>query len=251
MRPFMILLMLLLLKLISSCGQVQNNNKSIEKIEIQTKTLSSKEIKKQHKHYLDTTLVANKQTIKFLMNDINEDEVKLTFIRNSKIIKIDTLQSVGLGGFEFIDFNKDGNSDIMFTYIGNDSSYELYLFDNLTNEFKILEGFNRFTESIQLKNNPKYYYTYQRAGCADMNWVSDLFYIDNFRTIQVGHIYGQGCDFEVKENPQVISIYKVLANDEENKQMIKKLPYLKNIPKFDDKWDFIEKYWSNNIEKFK
>ena len=48
----------------------------------------------------------------------------------------------------------------------------------------------------------------------------------------------------------VILIYKVLANSEENKQLINELPYIKNIPKFGDKWSFIEKYWNNNYEKF-
>jgi hypothetical protein len=174
----------------------------------------------------------------------------VTFIRNSKKIKTDTLQSDGLGGFEFTDFNKGRNSDILFNYRGNISTYDLYLFDNKTNEFKNLEGFGRFPEAIQLKTNPKYYYSYHRAGCADMNWVSDLFYIDNFKTIQIGHIYGQGCDYEVKENPQVIEIYKVLGNNEENKKTIKNLPYIKNISENGDKWDFIEKYWNNNYGKF-
>lgn len=250
MRPFKILLIILTLNIITSCGQGQNNRKSLKEIGVDIKTSPSNDIKNQQRHYFDTTFVVNKQTFKFVMNDINEDEITITFIKNSKKIKTDTLQSVGLGGFEFTDFNKDGNSDIMFTYIGNNSSYEFYLFDNKSNDFKILEGFDRFAEAIQLKNNSKYYYSYQRAGCADMNWISDLFYIDNFKTIQVGHIYGQGCDFEIKENPQVISIYKVLENNEENKKLIKKLPYIKNIPKFDDKWNFIEEYWNNNYEKF-
>ncbi|MBA0883120.1 hypothetical protein [Flavobacterium undicola] len=249
MKPIRTLLIILTLNVITSCGQGLDNNKSLEKIAVDTKALPSNEIINQQRHHFDTTFVVNKQTFKFVINDI-EDEVTMTFIRNSKKIKTDTLQSVGLGGFEFTDFNKDGNLDILITYLGNNSSYDLYLFDNSINEFKDLEGFDRFPEAIQLKTNPNYYYSYHRAGCADMDWVSDLFYIDNFKTIQVGHIYGQGCDFEVKENPQVIAIYKVLANSEENKMLIKKLPYIKNIPKFGDKWNFIEKYWNNNYEKF-
>lgn len=250
MKQFTTLLILLALTVFISCGQSQDNNKSLKKITAKTKIVTSNEVKTQQGHYFDTTFVANRQTFKFVINDINEDEVTLTFIRNSKKIKIDTLQSSGLGGFEFTDFNKDGNPDILFTYIGNNSSYDLFLFDNRTNEFNNLEGFDRFSEAIQLKTNPKYYYSYQKAGCADMNWVSDLFYIENFKIIQIGHIYGQGCDFEVKENPQVIEIYRILVNNEENKKLIKKLPYKKNIPKFGDKWNFIEKYWNNNYGEF-
>lgn len=244
------LFIILTLTAINSCGQSQNNKKSLKKITVNTRTIKSNEIKNQQRHYFDTTFVVNNQLFKFVINDINEDEVTLTFIRNSKTIKTDTLQSGGLGDFEFTDFNKDGNPDILFTFIGNNSSYGLYLFDNKTTEFKYLEGFDRFPEAIQLKTNPKYYYSYHRAGCADMNWISDLFYIDNFKIIQIGHIYGQGCDFEAKENYQVIDIYKVLINNEENKKLIKTLPYIKNIPKFDDKWNFIEKYWNNHYKKF-
>lgn len=250
MKQISTLLILLILTIITSCGQGQDKNKSLKIITVDTKTVTNNKIKNQQGHYFDTTFAVNKQTFKFVINDINEDEVTMTFIRNSKNIKTDTLQSAGLGGFEFTDFNKDGNPDISFYYIGNNSSYDLYLFDNKTNEFKSLEGFDRFSESIQLETNPKYYYSYRRAGCADMDWVSDLFYIDNFKTIQIGHIYGQGCDFEVKENPQVIEIYKVLVNNEENKELIKKLHYKKNIPNFGDKWKFIEKYWNNNYGKF-
>ena len=82
-----------------------------------------------------------------------------------------------------------------------------------------------------------------------MNWVSDLFYIENFKTIHIAHIYGNGC--ETKEDPLKIEIYKVYNNKEENKKLFKTLPYLKNIPSFGDKWDFIEKYWNANYNKFK
>jgi hypothetical protein len=83
-----------------------------------------------------------------------------------------------------------------------------------------------------------------------MKWVSDLFRINDFKIIQPGHIDGQGCDFEVKENPQVVKIYKATNNNEEKSKLIEKLPYLKFIPEFGDKWDFIEKYWNKNYAKF-
>src|SRR5207253_1429170 len=101
---------------------------------------------------------------------------------------------------EFPDFNGDGNLDIMLVYGGNNFSYFLYLFDSVTNNFKGVEHFGYFPHAIQLKTDPKYYYSYHRAGCADMNWVSDLFKIESFKAIQLGHIHGQGCEFEVKEN---------------------------------------------------
>jgi hypothetical protein len=246
-----IITVLLLLALITSCKRSQEDNRTAEKKVLPTKIQVSTTIKKQQSHYFDTSFVSNKQKFNFIINDINEEEITLNFIRNSKSIKIDTLSSIGLGGFGFTDFNKDGNSDILLTYIGNNSSYELYLFDNVNNAFKKLEGFDKFSDGTQLTTNPKYYYSYNRAGCSDMNWESDLFYIYNFRTIQIGHIDGQGCNFEIEDNPQVLKFYKILDNNVNSKRLIKELPYLKNIPKFEDKWSFIEKYWNKNYGMYK
>ncbi len=201
-------------------------------------------------HNSDTSFIINKQTFRFQTKEVNAESVRLKIFRNSKMIKIDTLDAGGLSDLEFPDFDNDGNKDILLTYMGNNFTYYLYLFDKTNNEFKFVEGFDRFPEAMQLKTNPKYYYSYHRAGCADMNWVSDLFYIDNFKTIYIGHIYGQGCDFKVKENPQVIEIYKITDNKEENEKLLEKLPYIKNIPKFGDKWDYIKKYWNSNYGKF-
>jgi len=198
----------------------------------------------------DTTFVINMQTFRFQTKEVNADQVMLTIFRKSEIIEMDTLDADGLSNLKFPDFDNDGNKDIMLTYLGNNFTYYLYLFDKSNNEFKFVDGFDRFPEAMRLKTNPKYYYSYHRAGCADMNWVSDLFYIDKFKSMHIGHIYGQGCDFEIKENPQVIEIYKITDDKGENKKLIEELPYLKNIPDFGDKWDYIEKYWNANYGKF-
>jgi hypothetical protein len=108
----------------------------------------------------------------------------------------------------------------------------------------------KYPDAVQLKSNPKYYYSYHRAGCADMNWVSDLFKIVDFKIVQVGHIDAQGCDSEKELYPQVIQIFKVTNNDAEKMLLLTKLPYIKTLKKIDDKWEFIEKYWNQNLQKF-
>ena len=241
---------IILLALFTSCGQRQDNRevseqKTIESIELESDTLTN-----EQRHYFDTTLTINNRSFRLLIQDINEDEITLTFFREYEIIKIDTLESGGLGNIEFVDFNKDSYSDFLITYIGNVATYDLYLFDEQKNQILFLDGFRGFPEATQLETNKKYYYSYHRAGCADMNWVSDLFYIDNFKTVHVGHIYGQGCDYEVKDNSQTIEIYKVIDNDENKKIKVEKLPYLNHITKFGDKWTFIEKYWNKNYKKY-
>jgi len=200
-------------------------------------------------HNSDTSFVINKQTFKIQTREINSDHVTLTIYRNTKIITVDTVDAGGLSNLKFPDFNKDGNKDIMLTYMGNNFTYDLYLFDKTKNIFRFVKGFDRFPASQQLRTNSKYYFSYHRAGCADMNWVSDLFFINNFKTIHIGQIYGKGCDADIKEEPQVIEIYKIIDNTEDKEKLIAKLPYLKNIPDFGDKWNFIKKYWEKNYLK--
>jgi len=201
-------------------------------------------------HSFDTTFVNNKMTFQIKTKAISKDLLLLTSTSETSTTLIDTIDSGGLANIKYLDFNRDGNSDILTDYYGNNSTYSLYLFDPTSNKFLKIENYSHFPYAIKLKSNPKYYYSYHRAGCADLDWVSDLFKIQDFKIIQLGHIYGQGCDFEVKENPQIIEIYKVQDNDEEKGKLIKKLPYLKFIPNFGDKWDFIEKYWNKNYAKF-
>jgi hypothetical protein len=203
----------------------------------------------QHTHDYKK-MVINKKIFLIQTRDFKEEVALLKVYRNGKLIMNNTVDSRGLLGLKFPDFNKDGYPDIMLEYMGNNHSYHLYLFDPKKNVFKSLEGFVRFPASKQLKSNPQYYYSYSRAGCADMNWESDLFRIENFKTIHLAHIDGQGCDFEVDKNPQMIEIYKVLEQNTENKKLIETLPYLKSIQKYENKWKFIESYWSNNYAKF-
>jgi len=200
-------------------------------------------------HNSDTSFVINRQTFNIQTREINSDQVTLTIYRNAKFIMGDTIDAGGLSNLKFPDFDKDGNKDIMLTFMGNNFTYDLYLFDKTKNVFRFVKGFDRFPDAQQLKTNPKYYFSYHRAGCADMNWVSDLFFIFNFKTIHIGQMYGKGCDADIKEEPQIIEIYKIIDNTEDKEKLIAKLPYLKNIPEFGDKWDFIKKYWEDNYLK--
>jgi hypothetical protein len=209
----------------------------------QTVTDSLKKTTDTPNHTFDTTIVINKQTFEIQTRDVKDDFVLLTV--NSKLI--DTLYGSGLLNLEFIDLNRDNNKDILISYIGNNPTNELYLFDPNTNSFRWLDGFINFPAAVQLKAYPKFYYSYHRAGCADQNWVSDLFTIQNFKTIEIGHIYGKSCE----DQPKEIEIYKVTNNNEEEAKLIKKLPYTKNITDYCDKWNFIDKYWNDNYLQFK
>jgi hypothetical protein len=202
-------------------------------------------------HNWDTTVIINKQSLKVETKDFKNKKVLLLAEGKRKKTIIDTLDTGGLLNVELTDFNKDRFSDILITYIGNNPTYFLYLFDPLQWRFRKLEGYDKFPDAVQVKSYPKFYYSYSRAGCADMNWVSDLFRIENYKAIQIGHIYGQGCDFEKDKNTQQVRVYKVLQNDENKTVLLQTIPYWKAVGYDDDKWDFIKAYWNKNFSTFK
>lgn len=198
----------------------------------------------------DSTFWNNKQKFDVKVKVLSDDFVRLTIFRSSKRILSEKIDRAGLLNIEYVDFDKDKSRDILLTYGGNNATYYLYLFDNRTNTFRYVKGFDNFPEAIQLQANPRYYYSYHRAGCADLNWVSDLFVIENFRAIHKGHIYGRGCDSDTKSEPQTIYIYRIRNNNEEDKKLVARLPLLSYIASFGEKWTFIGRYWNRNYRRF-
>lgn len=149
---------------------------------------------------------------------------------------------------EFIDIDEDGYKDIrVFAFSNTPNHSDIYLFDNRLKTFKNIENCDLYIKKIK---GTDFFYTYNRAGCADMNWESHLSKIENYKLVDYGYIYGQGCDFEIEKNPQVIEIYMMSDSDTDEKKLIKKLPYQKHIKEYGDKWGFIKNYWTRNYKTF-
>jgi len=146
--------------------------------------------------------------------------------------------------YEFSDFNNDGNKDILIHHIANTSGvFDLVLFNPKSYSFIDVEAFY-YPAAVNIKNT-NYYYSYYGAGCADMNWQSDLFYIENYVAIPLANIQGEGCDG--LSDVQGIFINKVI-ND--TNVLYETYP-IDTITKLDGyKWEFIEKYWTKNYRKF-
>jgi hypothetical protein len=233
MKVFLSILMFIII----SC-----NNSVNKKDVISNSIIDSLSIKK-NTYLVDTILVNNNLNFTISTTYVNNDLILLNSANGGHTTLLDTIHSNGLFCIKFIDFNNDKNSDVLIDYFGNNSTYFLYLFDKKTNTFKNIKDYLNFPDAIQLKSNPVYYYSYNRAGCADENWESDLFQIINFSLIQLGHIDGHGCD------SQDIKIYKIMNNDKE--VLIEKKPYYTVIIDSIDKWEYLEKYWNKNYKKFK
>ena len=188
------------------------------------------------------TLILNHQ--KFIRTLKDKKLQSLTTLSGDTVLKDGDYYS----DVKFVDINADGYKDIRaFVFSNTPNQCENYLYDKRKRGFILLEDCDL---DIQLLKGTKYYYSYNRAGCADMNWESYLSKIENYKLVSLGYINGQGCDFQVKENPQVIEIFKISNTDIDQKKLVKKLPYLKYIPKFEDKWDFIKNYWKMNWRTF-
>lgn len=198
----------------------------------------------------DTTFVNSGIDIKFSTKKVTDDLMIVSTTIENKTVIVDSVEIIALMDLELIKFDSDSSLDFMLTYMGNNPTYILYIYDSLNKEYVELKNYQWFPYSKPIKNKTDYFYSYHRAGCADMVWVSDFYKIVDFKIIHIGRIDGKGCDFEIENNPQLINIYKILKNIENNQTLIESLPYTKHIPEFGDKWEFIEKYWNNNFQKF-
>lgn len=145
-------------------------------------------------------------------------------------------------GYEIKDFNEDGYEDIQLNYLFNlPGVADMLLFNKNTLNYTLVKNFDNFPSATKIKSS-NYYYSYHRSGCADANWDSDLFYIQNFECFKIGNISGRGC---IGEERNGIIISKI----EDDKKI--ELKYIKREAKYyEDKWEFIENYWKTNYKKF-
>lgn len=198
----------------------------------------------------DSSFMVGKLAIHIFTKKLENNLLALSATAGGQVALLDTISAIALQTPEFPDFNKDSFPDILLKYSGNTTINFLFLFDAASKKFKNIDGFINFPDAIQVKENPKYYFSYYPDGCSDLNWASDLFFIENFKPVKVAHMYGKGCDFNVLENPQFIGLYKIDLNNGQTEVLLEKLPYGKSIPENGDKWSFIEKYWNSNYRKF-
>ena len=186
----------------------------------------------------DSATINKKKYIGFL----KEDAFYLINSKGDTVIKQEDYYMM----WEFKDFNKDGHKDVILHHSSNTGYVlDLFIFLPTTNKFKKVKDFDNFPAPEQIKGT-KFYYSYHKSGCGDMNWDSDLFYIDNFKAIRIGNIAGRQCDNRDGEKDAVY-IHKVYGDKE---KLFKTLP-IDTIGKYKDfKWGFIKEYWTKNYKLF-
>jgi hypothetical protein len=147
--------------------------------------------------------------------------------------------------WELKDFNKDGYKDIYLDKGGNTPErFDLLLYAPTTKSFRQVKDFEYFPAPENISGT-KYFYSYHKSGCADMNWDSDLFYIKDYKAIRLANISGRECENSGMKDG--LYIYKLRG---EKKNLIKTLPVKKVHSYKDDKWGFIKEYWAKNYRSF-
>lgn len=146
-------------------------------------------------------------------------------------------------GLTQTDFNRDGVDDILIDYFPVPPVQDLMMFNPETRRFVLVENFRDFPEPEPIRGT-RYFYSYHRAGCADGAWVSDLFYIDNYKAIHIGHINGTECGGNTKDG---IYISKIKGK---RKTPVVTFPIEMIYQYRRYKWGFIKAYWSKNYDFF-
>jgi hypothetical protein len=195
---------------------------------------------------IDTTFNLPKGKLEIKSRTLNSEFIIISSKFNNNIIEIDTIEQNGLAFIKYPDFNTDKYPDILIDYIGNKSSYSLYLFDSIQLKYKEIQNYSDFPDAIQIK--PNIYYSYQAVGCADLNWVSNLFKIQDFEIIHLAHMDAESCENESKTNQKTIKVFKVKSSN--NNQLIQDLKYNEQIKISDNKWEYLKRYWWKNYSRF-
>ncbi len=214
-------------------------NENSKPNDIDSKKISN-EIKTQFKEIKRDTLIVN--NLKFVIKQFKEGNLDFSLVILNE--KFDTIYKHNdfIDEYKIIDFNNDGYQDIELDYITNvPGIVDVLLFDLASGKFQIIEELGNYPSPIKIKKS-EYYYSYERAGCADYNWESNLFYISDYKCVKIGNITGKGCGYEKRNG---IFINKIVNNKEVEINWIKR-----DTGYYEDKWEFIEKYWTKNHLKF-
>ena len=198
--------------------------------------------------YWDTTWVVESNKFEFHAQHFSPSHSFLSLKKNGELVFRDSTDYAGpRESGVFTDFNSDGHPDFLMHWIGQSPYDRLYLYDKNSQSYYNVKGFKEERSAQALKQHKDLYFSYSKAGCADNNWYSYLFKIEDKAVKRLGTIWGNGCLEEIDD--WYIEIRK--NGEEQDFRVVDTYPFdtLKTFNQY--KWEFIEKYWEQYAQKFK
>ncbi len=193
-RPYYILILVISFCVCGSLSRAKNVISVSKNRNVQSGSVSFDSVCLQNDSILQTksAIVDGEKYTAFVVFNINKEKREF-YIKNSEGQKVfsdyDFVENV-----QFTDFDGDGKKDVLLDRRGVDSgSQDLVLYDPKIKKFKFAGN----CSNAQKIKHSKYYYTYEDC-CMGRDWSSDLFFISNFKIINVGRIKyddGEGLSF--------------------------------------------------------
>jgi hypothetical protein len=227
--------------LVISCGNQSTKEHKLPRADLIPDTTSENDTMRESKLLLDTLTIEGNDFIVFQSYPGRDTSCNLTII-DEKEDTVYVHRNYATNGFEFEDFDNDGLLDIRLYQLSNiEGISELIMYSKTSKSFQEILNFTDFPDPKKIDSS-EFWYSYQRAGCADLNWESKLFKIVDFRAIEVGEINGFFCDNEPNKG---IFIYRTSGKKKRQIHSENKWP-----EKFRDRSEYIEDYWYKNYKKF-
>jgi hypothetical protein len=227
--------------LIISCNHESSKNNKFSQSDSIPNIASEKDQLKDSLLLVDTLTIEGNNFIVFQSYPGRDTSCNLT-ITDSKKDTVYVHPNYATNGFELEDFDNNGILDIRMYQLSNIGGIsELIMFNKATKTFQEVKNFSDFADPKKIKNSA-YWYSYQRAGCADVNWESKLFTIVGFKAIEVGEINGLFCEIEPQKG---IFIYKITGKQRKLIHTEKSWP-----KKYNDRWAYMDDYWTKNYKNF-
>lgn len=233
----LLILILLLFSLLSSCEYCEINE-SLE-ISIEDEEMDAlHQVEEVNERFIIDSLFISNEFYKVLQSHPGCFKCLGLSVIDSNGDTIYRHQDYGNNGFELVDFNQDGYTDIRVLYMSNIGGVsDVILYDPRKRNFRNVEGFEEYNNALYLPEI-QLYYLYRRKGCADENWESRLFKIVDCKVQIVAYMDAFGC---IGDDDNGVFIYRLNKSDTVLIENIG-IQVLLEKPKF----DFIPQYWIEN-----
>lgn len=145
---------------------------------------------------------------------------------------IDTLEVVQLSAFQFTDKNEDDYADLLIT---TGEAEFVYPFDLEKNTLVPPVSLGASFPNATAIGTTDFLYSYKSLGCDAEKWESRLIKIEAGKTVEYGHILGNGCETAAEDRTITIT-------QTDTDTIV--LPYTTTLAAYPDgKMGFIEEYW--------